>query len=654
MKTAIRDINTQILEHNLQKSWQSLRKINDACKIECDLKAGTLLVVCQHPANIVIDREKTIGELKSIIQKQELESIEKIGVCLNVIGHIYPYAYHSFFTKSRQEESTLTFMPKWIDRDIDSETKVTPELLDSLDNPFNLKDLEAISIRLESEGISNPNTHLINQNNPADKSQNSEIQITSKLLDDLDNPFDVEQLDLSPKKIKRKERKARNYVDKKSPVTKESTVNLTTFSQVEFLSASLSLAILIGCFYAITQPCVIGKCMIIPTAKELNQQSLEIIKNVKKSLAPQQAQEKLETAVQDLEKIPFWSIHYLESQHLKSTYQTETEHLETIRKALRNGQQAAQNSKSLPLPAEDWVEIQSLWQEAIALLEKVPQDSRAYPFAKNKLQQYRKYLVAIKGRLTTEEEANQKLIAAKRSAQLAETREVIAQFPESWKNVYSNWADALEKISTIPPQTTASLEAKNLLPQYEQKLQQAQERRVTEEIGEEAYNQAMSYSKQAEVFETKDNWKNAAEYWQKALNYAEEVPTNSSYFTSVKPLIKSYDTLLKVAQANQRLLDTLAKANRDLTKTCQGNQKICEYSVTKDLITVRLTSDYVEKIKKTAKAVENSKDKKSRTELEKHLKTLQFALEAISNNAKIPLEVYNPQGLKIAAHIPNS
>ena len=116
-----------------------------------------------------------------------------------------------------------------------------------------------------------------------------------------------------------------------------------------------------------------------------------------------------------------------------------------IRKALNKGQQAAQNSKGLPLKVEDWVEIQSLWQDAIVLLEKVPEDSTAYPFAKNKLQQYRKYLVAIKGRLTTEEEANQKLIAAKKSAQLAETREVVAQFPESWKNVYSSWADALDE-----------------------------------------------------------------------------------------------------------------------------------------------------------------------------------------------------------------
>ncbi len=651
MKTAIRDINTEILEHNLQKIWQSLRNSNDACQIQCDLKAGTLLVVCEHPANIVIDREKTIAELKSIVQKQELESIEKVGICLNVIGHIYPYAYHSFFSKIRQEESTLTFMPKWVDGNRDSEITITPELLDSLDNPFNLKDLDAISIRLESEGISEANTNVINQNITAEKSQNSEIKITSKLLDDLDNPFDGEGLDLSPKKIKRK---ARNYVEQKSPVTKESTVNLTTFSQVEFLSASLSLAILIGCFYAINQPCVIGKCMIIPTAKELNQQSLETIKNVKNSLAPKQAQEKLETAVKDLEKIPFWSINYLESQHLKSTYKIENEHLETIRKALRNGEQAAQNSKGLPLPIEDWVEIQSLWQEAIALLEKVPEESRAYPFAQNKLQQYRKYLVAIKGRLTTEEEANQKLIAAKKSAQLAETREVIAQFPESWKNVYSNWGNALEKISTIPPQTTAYLEAKNLLPQYEQKLQLAEERRITEEIGEERYNQAISYSKQAEVFEQRGNWKEATEYWQKALTSAEEVPNNSSYYSKIKPLTKSYNTLLKVAAANQRLLETLGKARQDLSKTCQGKPKICQYSVTKDLITVRLTSDYVEKIKKTAKAVESSKDKKSRTELEKHLKTLQVALEAISNNAKIPLEVYNPQGLKIAAHFPNS
>ena len=48
MKTAIRNINTEILEYNLQESWQSLKKSNDACEIKCDLKVGTLLVICQH------------------------------------------------------------------------------------------------------------------------------------------------------------------------------------------------------------------------------------------------------------------------------------------------------------------------------------------------------------------------------------------------------------------------------------------------------------------------------------------------------------------------------------------------------------------------------------------------------------------------------
>ncbi len=60
MKTAIRNINTEILEYNLQESWQSLKKSNDACEIKCDLKVGTLLVICQHPANVAIDREKQL------------------------------------------------------------------------------------------------------------------------------------------------------------------------------------------------------------------------------------------------------------------------------------------------------------------------------------------------------------------------------------------------------------------------------------------------------------------------------------------------------------------------------------------------------------------------------------------------------------------
>ena len=84
--------------------------------------------------------------------------------------------YHSFFTKDTSEESMFTFLPKWVDRNIDSEIKITPELLDSLDNPFSLKDLEAISMRLESEGMSDTNPHLINQHISQDKSQNSEIK----------------------------------------------------------------------------------------------------------------------------------------------------------------------------------------------------------------------------------------------------------------------------------------------------------------------------------------------------------------------------------------------------------------------------------------------------------------------------------------------
>ena len=650
MTTAVRNINPQVLEDKLQTIWQSLSDSNDACKIQCNLKAGTLLVIYEHPANVVIEREKTIGKLKSIVQKQQLESIDKIGICLNVEGHIYPYAYHSFFTKSRPDESTLTFMPKWVDGNIDAEIKVTPELLDSLDNPFDLEDLEEISQRLDLESKSAQNTETETKYLPGSKGINSEINITSKLLDDLDNPFDTKDLDITPQKFPKNIRSSGKH---KSFDAEESSVKISTFSRVEFLSASLSLAILFGCFYAITRPCVIGKCMIIPTARELNEQSLTTIKNVKNSLAPKEAQEKLEAASADLEKIPFWSIRYFEAQHLKSSYQEDIQHLETIRKALGKGQKAAQNSKGLPLPTADWVAVQSLWQEAIALLENIPENSSAYPFAKNKLQQYRKYLVAIKGRLTTEEEANQKLIAAKKLAQLAETREIIAQFAESWQNVYENWEDAWEKVASIPPQTSAYLEAKNLIPQYEQKMRVAEERRISEQIGEEAYNQAITDAKQAEVFENRDNWQEAAKYWQRAVKSAAEVPTTSAYAAKVKPLLKSYDTALKAAQSNQKLLSTLAKARQDLSKTCKGTPKICEYSVTYDLITVRLTSDYVEKIKKTAKEVKGNKDDQSRTQLEKHLKTLQVALEAISNNSKIPLEVYNPQGLKIAAHLPN-
>jgi hypothetical protein len=74
--------------------------------------------------------------------------------------------------------------------------------------------------------------------------------------------------------------------------------------------------------------------------------------------------------------------------------------------------------------------------------------------------------------------------------------------------------------------------------------------------------------------------------------------------------------------------------------------------VNKDLITVRITPAYQEKIETTATQGDQTGNEKPRSEAEKHVQTLKIALETISDNAQIPLEVYKPDGQKIGVHIP--
>jgi hypothetical protein len=60
----------------------------------------------------------------------------------------------------------------------------------------------------------------------------------------------------------------------------------------------------------------------------------------------------------------------------------------------------------------------------------------------------------------------------------------------------------------------------------------------------------------------------------------------------------------------------------------------------------------VNKIQSTAKAADQSGDPKKRSEAENHVQTLKVALETISQNAQISLEVYGANNEKVATHVP--
>jgi len=670
MKTAIRDSNIELLERDLQQSLEDTSSEEIPCNIQCSFKAGTLLVTCEHSENASLKQEQIFSDLQQIILATKPESATKVGICLKLAGHKYPYAYQSFFTKKQPYQFNSN------DLDIDESLKnlaknnasitnlqtieITPELIEELDNPFDDEYLDELLETFDYQEQLPPYekkvpllTGTFSDSESQSSSSDATITVSAELLDELDNPFALEDLELITTRLQEEQSSDLSeelVEDLDDEEDDRQATNLTPILQLA--SVFLAVAVAGGSFYAMTRPCVIGKCEELQTAKELSQQARNALENFQYSQAPALAQQEFTQASQLLEKIPFWSIRYLEARHLLSKNREEIESVSKIRTALAKGGTASNMSQNPPHPVQDWVKMQSLWQEAIALLEQVPEDSKAYPFAYNKLNQYRKYLTGITGRLTTEAEANEKLTAAKQQAQLAQTREVIAQFPETWQQAEEDWQNAVEKISRVPGDTMAYQEAKSLAAQYELKLKAAREKKILEQKGKDAYNRALNFAKQAQDFDLLENWEKSVQSWRNALNSVRAVPTNSSFYLKAKPLISSYSILLTQAEAKYLQEKSLKDARRDLSTTCTGNPLVCKYSVTEDLISVQLTADYVKKLRDTAAALNNNKNEKSKEQLENHVKILQTALEAISNNAGIPIDLYNPDGLKIGSHNP--
>lgn len=461
-----------------------------------------------------------------------------------------------------------------------------------------------------------------------------------------ENPFDPQDLENFSSPVEPEPEATQSEVEEEEkPISQR-------WNPILLAQVTAVLVVVFGCIYTLTRPCVIGECQEIQTARDFNQKSKQTIETVASAQAPLIAQEDLQSGIKLLKTIPFWSPHYPEAKALLSIYNKEFNEFNAVVKALKTATNASTLSQNPPHEIKDWMKMQSLWEEAIALLEQVPSESIVYPFAQARWQQYRANLADVRSRLKLERDAEQILTSAKKSAQVAEARQGVAKSAESWQQVFETWQVAANTLATIPYGTTAYQSGQVLLARYQPKLEEARDRKTIEQVGLEAYNQAVNNAEQAQLSEQRGSWSEAVTYWGRAVSYGKQVPGSSSYSAKIQPLLTSYNEAWKRADVQYRVASRLAKARQDLTKLCSGNPKVCNYSVTENLITVRLTSDYVNKIQSTAKAADQSGDPKKRSEAENHVQTLKVALETISQNAQISLEVYGANNEKVATHVP--
>ncbi|SKB16107.1 conserved hypothetical protein [Planktothrix sp. PCC 11201] len=494
-------------------------------------------------------------------------------------------------------------------------------------------------------------TAILEPKQKQDIENSSEVEAKNPFLEKEEtpdyNPFDVQDIEA----LEDISTSVEEETDPDQPSPQEAVIS-KRLNLVLLAKIAAVLVVVFGCIYTVTRPCVMGECQEMDTARDFSQKSKQTIETVSSSKAPALASEDLQSGIKLLETIPFWSPRYPEAKALLSVYRQEYNELNSVVKALNVAAKASEMGQNPPHSVADWTKMQSMWEEAIAFLDQVPNSSIVYPFAQARWQQYRANLGDVRNRLKLERDGEQILATAKKTAQVAEARQGVAKYAESWQQVFETWQTAANTLSTIPYGTTAHQSAQVLLARYQPKLEAARDRKTIEQVGLDAYNQAISNSEQAKLLEQRGAWSEAVTYWSRAVSYGKQVPVSSSYSAKIKPLLTTFNESWKRADIQNQIASRLEKARQDLGKLCSGNPKVCNYSVTENLITVRLTSEYVNQIQSTAKNADQAGDSKKRSEAEKHVQTLKVALETISQNAKISLEVYGANNEKIATHVP--
>lgn len=610
MTTAVRQGDLQILGQVLEERLQLKFFSNGPLRVQCSRQEETLTVVSQHPDKVMPDPQQVFSVLEQAIKGLQPELTQKVQLFLRLASKKQPYASHTFTMKPQAGSAT------------EQASKAT-----------RLQETAEVGSRVEK---------------PASKAGVAEMEDIWNLPEgwEFSEPaIKTEPANKSPKSL------APEQSDAPNPAPAKPSPSSTSLPML-LAGTGVALFLLAAIVYPLSRPCVLGTCKEMKTAKQLSAEAAKTLDQAKSVTAPAQAQNQLAQAQKLLKTIPFWSFYYHEAQELLGTYQTQSERLDDVIEIQKKATKAAQRSQNPPHSVKIWQEVQVLWREAIAQIEQLPEDSQLYPWRERKLKEYRANLAAINKRVKSEQLAESKLRAAKGAAQIAQARQGVAQSLESWQQVYATWQTAIQALQQVPKGTVAYQETQPLLDSYRVQLAQAQERKTSEEISASSYNQALRYAGSAKIAEQRNQWSQAVAYWRQALANAQQVPNGTNYHNQALPLRESYSSALQEAQVKLQVAVALQKARADLRKTCSGKPKVCDYTVTNDMMTVYITPEYQKTVRQTAIAADRKKDNKSRRSVNNHIKTLQTALEAISNNANIPIQVYDPNGSQIGSHNP--
>ncbi|MBW4645213.1 MAG: hypothetical protein KME23_19840 [Goleter apudmare HA4340-LM2] len=580
MKVAAQQEDLQLLARTLQEQLLAALPSGEGFQVKCAVNNGELMILTQHSPYVTVDTETIFQLLEEAFQLLPSYWEQPVQCFLRVAGEKRPYAQRSLTLHQTAAREGDTF----------GSFDDVPISFPSPDQPIS--------------------------GNPSIDDSDSQPELAAEAaFDPLAGGSDL-------------------LTSKSSRPIKPILMGL----------ALVGIALSGGGAYLLTRPCVMSECPEMQTAEQVRTDSRQQIRRAKSEKELILVQQQLEIASSSLTKIPSWSPRYREGEALKASLSEQSVKINNVVKAVQAASLAVQKMQTPAKSLQELQARQNLWRQAIAPLEAINSQSDLYSFVQPRLLNYRARLININKQLLTEEKWLKKLNAAQAVASVATQQEITAKSLNEWQKVQSTWQVVINALNVVPRSSSGYQQAQELLTEYKPKLAAARDRATQEQLAAKTYQQAVGTANQAKAAEQNNQWTVAVVRWGQALEAAKQVSRNSSYYTQTQSLIEPYSVALKQAQEKLQITSSVQRTQADLKKTCTNQIQICTFTVESRGITVQLTPEYDQVRETSLLEPDAPKNPNDPISINNHWQNLQEALAIISDNANLPLLVFNSQG----------
>jgi hypothetical protein len=631
MKATVQQDDLKVLGDILQERLVAQVLDSKDFQVKCAVQNDELMILTQHPAEVTVNTQQVFEVLEQALQWQFSYQTQRVRFFLRISGEKRPYTQHflDFQMPSEDTDRETEYGFQMPSEDTDRETECgfqipsgdadreTVEIGHERDTLFLNSDLQTPSppfTETEQEPIADSFF-----SNSAESFSDYSLPDSNLSADESETMEDIEE-NFDP---------FANIPDQ--PKKRQLSLSLPPLPVI--IGTAVVIAILSGGgIFVLHRGCVISECKELQTAQQFKNEYQQQIKRTKSERDLLTVQQQLDGVVADLQNIPQWSPRYQDSQLLVNSFSEQSTKINQVLKAL---QMASSAQKATQPPAKSLDELrnrQKLWRQAITSLEIIKPSNELYGLVKTNLPSYQNTLKSVNDQLLKEETWLQKIANATTLAEAATKRQITAKSAPEWQKVESDFQTAISTLKIIPIGSLGSEDARKLLAEYQPKIIVARDRAKKEQLAATSYQQAIKAASQAKSYGNQNQWQSAVRSWEQAVESAKQVGQDTFYFNQAKPLIETYTASLKQAQEQFQIYGDLTQTRVELKSTCTNTIRICTFSIEDQKISVRLTPEY------------DRLFQANNPQIQSHFQSLKDALKAISQNAQLPVFIYNSQG----------